>query len=574
MIAVTDLVLKDLKRKICEPGVEWLAIILPIIIEDHSTSIANAGMSAIASQIFSYRVHDAENSLWEKCRQEKGPSAELLTVQAVLQIQLAQIETASTILQSCHGIQNTLKGVASSILSLINLLCAKEASWNELDQFLDYCDTKSSGKYLANNLSGNLFNDTRVAISQLADNRFLSTTRKMLLLGQKWDAAGYPCAADFCYAVEILAWKLMQQPERVQLCFRVFNQRCSTKVHSKFTDGLHRHSDKLDANSSQMEKAYLYGYSKGAMFGRSDSFLDLVAELESAASANLPVLLQGETGTGKELAANYIHDKSSAKGKFVAINCSTIPANIFESEFFGCTKGAFTGASDRGGFVDAAREGTLFLDEFATLPMAMQPKLLRFLESGEYYRVGDSVKRKAKLRLIAASNESALLAGNEFRDDLLYRISGFRIRIPGLLERVSDIELLIRVFLVNDGLTPVNHPLLRSDILKLLESYHWPGNIRQLKFVVLRSAILAKNSFHDLGGFLCRELGIEGLVKENTANFENKIIPLREAAQNAERIAINRALSVSAFDKKQAADQLGISLPTLYSKLKQHVSTV
>jgi DNA-binding NtrC family response regulator len=235
----------------------------------------------------------------------------------------------------------------------------------------------------------------------------------------------------------------------------------------------------------------------GALLGRSVAMRQLFTVLERAAEADAPVLLEGETGTGKELAAEALHEESGrADGPFVVFDCSAISANLLESELFGHVRGAFTGADrDRMGALEAADGGTLFLDEIGELPIELQPKLLRALERLEVRRVGANTSRQVDVRLIAATNRSLddEVAVGRFRSDLFFRLAVLRVALPPLRERAGDIPLLVDHFVatsrarVRAGASPRT---LAPAVVQDLASRTWPGNVRELRNAVARALAL------------------------------------------------------------------------------------
>jgi transcriptional regulator with PAS, ATPase and Fis domain len=224
---------------------------------------------------------------------------------------------------------------------------------------------------------------------------------------------------------------------------------------------------------------------QAGMVGNSESFLRLKNKLQQAAQMPAPVLLLGETGTGKELAAEFIHRHSqSAQGEFVIADCTLFGEDLFESELFGHEKGAFTGAaSSKKGLFELADNGTLFLDEIGELPFSQQPKLLRALESGQFRRVGGTTTLKATVRVVCAThrNLAEMVRQGQFREDLFYRLSVFPIDIPPLRERKPDIPLLVDFFLQQLGsLRSIPLAISRAGLVKLIQ-HAWPGNIRELR---------------------------------------------------------------------------------------------
>jgi formate hydrogenlyase transcriptional activator len=229
--------------------------------------------------------------------------------------------------------------------------------------------------------------------------------------------------------------------------------------------------------------------------GHSNALRHVLEQIRTAAPTDSTVLIQGETGTGKELVARAIHEFSRrSSGTFVKVNCSAIPAGLLESELFGHEKGAFTGAvAQRLGRFELANNGTLFLDEIGDLPLELQPKLLRVLQDGQFERLGGSRTLGSNTRLVAATNRDlrTLVAEQEFRTDLFYRLNVFPITIPPLRERREDIPVLVRYF-VQDFSTKMRKPIqtISAEAMDALVSYSWPGNVRELRNVIERSVIL------------------------------------------------------------------------------------
>ncbi|HEX7448078.1 MAG TPA: sigma-54 dependent transcriptional regulator [Pirellulales bacterium] len=280
------------------------------------------------------------------------------------------------------------------------------------------------------------------------------------------------------------------------------------------------------------------------------------------------VLILGETGTGKELVARAIHDQSTrADMPFVAINCGALPESLIESELFGHRKGAFTGADEhRIGLFEVADGGTLFLDEIGELPKAMQAKLLRVLESGEIRRVGDNESFTVDVRVVCATHRDLdeMVGEGEFREDLMFRINTFEIRLPPLRERLEDIASLARHLLLR--FRPAAKPddeLFTAEALHALEEHCWPGNVRELANVIEHAAIL------------CDEGPIgEGDLPSRFANRRLrgphfKMVGPPQTLREIELQVIQQALDRHAGNKPKAAEELGISLKTLYNKLNQ-----
>ncbi|MEW6004473.1 MAG: sigma-54 dependent transcriptional regulator [Stygiobacter sp.] len=283
---------------------------------------------------------------------------------------------------------------------------------------------------------------------------------------------------------------------------------------------------------------------------------------KEVADSNIPILIEGESGTGKELLAKYIHSNSQRKDNpFIAINCSAIPENLFESELFGHVKGAFTTAiKDRIGRLELADGGTLFLDEVADIPKQMQVKLLRFLQNMEFERVGESITRKVDVRIISATNrkvENDITSGH-LREDFYYRIVGVRFNIPPLRERKDDIEVLLNYFISKYG--NQRNITIQEEVKKLLLDYDWPGNVREFETVVKRLLVFAKDNIIK-----------SDYLPEEIKNFFPKQTQLTtpQKIDELEKQHIIDVLKI-APTAKEAAKILGISETTLWRKRKQY----
>jgi two-component system NtrC family response regulator len=305
----------------------------------------------------------------------------------------------------------------------------------------------------------------------------------------------------------------------------------------------------------------------------------LVARVAASDSA---VLVRGETGTGKELVARAIHEGSlRAAGPLVAVNCGALPEHLVESELFGHRKGAFTGADEhRAGLFEVADGGTLFLDEIGELPKALQPRLLRALESGEIRRVGDSHPITVDVRVVCATHRSLedMVAQGAFREDLLFRINTFEVAIPPLRERLDDIPALVRHFVRKARpQTPPEADVAEPAVLAALAAHQWPGNIRELANVIEHALVLCdglpltvEHLPARLGALRPRPAALSSpaapaLAAQAVAAMPPKAVSLREL----EMQAILQGLERNNGNKARTAEELGISLKTLYNKLHQ-----
>jgi len=303
--------------------------------------------------------------------------------------------------------------------------------------------------------------------------------------------------------------------------------------------------------------------SEGELVGRSASFKRMLEQAIRAAPSSADVLLLGESGTGKELVAHAVHNESNrASEPFVTVDCSSLPENLFESELFGYEKGAFSGAHQRKhGLVEAAKGGTLFLDEVGDIPLSMQVKLLRLLETGTYRRVGGIEPLRSNFRLISATHRDLklMVAEGRFRQDLFYRINTFPILLPSLRGRMEDLPLLIEVLIKR---ICSNHSLsIHPTVLMYLSQYNFPGNIRELRNMLERASLLADGDvllpehFPDL----C-DTSLKALSNERTFR---KIMTLDEMELNYLEWQVRH----SGLGKKDLAKLLGISERTLFRKL-------
>jgi transcriptional regulator with PAS, ATPase and Fis domain len=301
------------------------------------------------------------------------------------------------------------------------------------------------------------------------------------------------------------------------------------------------------------------------IIGEADSLKEAISLASKVAQTNSTVLLLGETGTGKELFARAIHESSPrSSGPFVALNCSAFPPNLLESELFGFSQGAFTGADrQKSGLIETAEDGSLFLDEIGEMPVALQAKLLRVLETGEYFRLGDTKPARADVRIISATNRSLVnsVEAGVFRGDLYYRLAVFPIELPSLRDRKNDIPLLAAHFLQRfsakngraiDGFS--------DGCMEALRSYDWKGNIRELKNVIERAVILCSGP----------KITTEQISLPVTRSHHDDTLQEGEtfALDKAEKRHIEQVLHLTGGNKAAAARLMKIALTTLYRKLR------
>ena len=309
----------------------------------------------------------------------------------------------------------------------------------------------------------------------------------------------------------------------------------------------------------------------GEIIGKSEKMQQVFTQIRAAAAGNITVLIQGETGTGKELVAKSIHDNSSRKtAPFVGINCAAIPAELIESHLFGSERGAFTGANERrSGYFEQANPGTLFLDEIGDMPLTLQTRLLRVLEEREFQRVGVKSTISVDIRVLAATNQDLgnAIRDGSFREDLYYRLAAFPIVVPPLRERREDIPILAHHFL--EKFAAEDKKSIRTisdDALHVLTRHDFPGNVRELKHAIERAVLLETTDR------LQRESLPPDLIQESSQaaisspTDTTDILTLKEA----ERRAIVNALKVKGGNIPDAARALGIGRSTLYRKLKEY----
>jgi len=301
--------------------------------------------------------------------------------------------------------------------------------------------------------------------------------------------------------------------------------------------------------------------------GESQPIKKIKSLIPKIARSNAPVLILGESGTGKELVARLIHRYSGRKGKFVDINCASIPDNLVEAELFGYEKGAFTGALNRKkGKFELADEGTLFLDEIGDMDAKAQAKLLRVIETGSFTRLGGTQSIEVDVRIVSASNKDIAqeIRSGRFREDLYYRISVFTIELPPLRERGNDIILLAQHFIDKFVKEYKKEPKVLSDDAKeVLLSYRWKGNVRELRNLIERVVILC-----DEDVIKPEHLGIEKPKIYSDYGYIFRMKSIKEAKMEFEKVFIKEKLEEFNYDIKEVASRIGIDLSNLYRKIK------
>jgi DNA-binding NtrC family response regulator len=310
----------------------------------------------------------------------------------------------------------------------------------------------------------------------------------------------------------------------------------------------------------------------GDLHGSSEPMQQLFQLIARVAPTRANVLIAGESGTGKEVVANAIHQMGKEKDKpFIALNCGAVSPQLIEAELFGHERGSFTGAIRmHKGCFERAGGGTLFLDELTEMPMEMQVKLLRVLETGRFCRVGADEEMHVKVRVIAATNRSpqAAVDAGLMRSDLFYRLAVFPIEVPPLRERADDIELLAKLFLSRLNQEENTKKIFSKASRRFMREYHWPGNVRELKNMVHRAYILAD---HELD--IMRAVGP---VRQVVAPLETDCVtfPLGSRLAEAEQRLIFATLGYCGGNKTLTAEVLGVSLKTLYNRLNEYQAKI
>jgi len=333
---------------------------------------------------------------------------------------------------------------------------------------------------------------------------------------------------------------------------------------------LNRAAEKVDLQQkvkrlqSQLNKKYNFD----SIIGQSAALQDAIKLAKKVAPTETAVLLTGETGTGKEVFASAIHYNSlRAANPFVALNCSAFSKELLESELFGHKAGAFTGAvKDKKGMIEEAKSGTLFLDEIGEIPLELQAKLLRVLEDGSYYRVGDTKQYKADVRLIAATNRNLLEEINvgHFRSDLYYRIAVFTIELPTLRERVKDIPTLANYYTTQfSAKTNKSITSIAKEAMHALQNHEWRGNVRELKNVIERAVILEDSNTLSINSL---PFELQDTASKVSSNGSLSAFHLA----SVEKLHIQKVLNYTNGNKAEAARLLNIGLATLYRKIEEY----
>jgi two-component system NtrC family response regulator len=388
----------------------------------------------------------------------------------------------------------------------------------------------------------------REGVSTLEEILSLSPETKVIVV------TGNDDRVNAVKCVGIGAYDFYQKPIDPELL-----QLSVTRAHRLF---------ELEKEHRILQKGQIFSPLSGIV-AASPEMLKVCRMVEKIAPSNVTALLLGDSGTGKELFARALHELSPrAEGKLVAINCAAIPENLLESELFGYEKGAFTGAAKQTrGKIEYADEGTLFLDEIGDLPLGLQAKLLRFLQERTFERVGGRTEIRVDVRIICATHQDlkGVIKKGGFREDLFYRISEIEIVIPPLREREGDVLVLAKALLNRFNKefgSTVN--TFSKDAVRAMESYDWPGNVREMENRVKRAVIMAEGS----------QVSAEDLELPvpDSVDFP---FNLKEVREEAERKAIRKALTFAEGNVSQTAKALGVTRPTLYSLMgKYKISAV
>jgi DNA-binding NtrC family response regulator len=354
-------------------------------------------------------------------------------------------------------------------------------------------------------------------------------------------------------AMQLGAGDFIEKPWKNQRLLQVIAQQLTVSCLKKQNQKLQQRLDSVQIP----QEAYQW---------HSPCMHELMAQIESVANTEVTLLLTGDNGTGKSQLASYIHAQSAyAQGPFIAVNMGAISETLFESEMFGHTKGAFTDAkSNRVGRFELAKNGSLFLDEIANIPLSQQAKLLRVLETGEYEVLGSSQTQLTQMRLICATNGDFkdLIEKELFREDLYYRVNTIELRVPSLKERQADIlplaEHFIHLYCKKYRKTPIT---LSAEAVDVLQEYHWPGNIRELSHLMERAVLLCKTT-----ELASRDLNITGANQKAKQDSQLPMLTLEEA----ERRLITQALNKVEQHIPKAAALLGLTKSSLYRRLEKY----
>jgi Nif-specific regulatory protein len=356
----------------------------------------------------------------------------------------------------------------------------------------------------------------------------------------------------------------------IQLIENLAIQCVNIIVNAKLHESLFQETNRL---RKELNKKYTFR----EVIGNSPKLREVFSLLERIIPTDARVMIEGESGTGKELIARILHYNGPHKnGPFVGVDCGAFPENLLESELFGYVKGAFTGATkDKAGLYEEAQNGTLFLDEITNMPINIQSKLLRVLQEGEIRPVGSTKTKKLKVRVISAASESLKesLKKGKFREDLYYRLSVVNVNLPPLRERYGDILLLINYFIKKYS-EKYQKPVtgLKSETFQLMESYSWPGNIRELENVIERLVILVEPGVDYIPPELLPEdilSNAGGIFSRQNRPITSKTLSIKEKKADYEKDMLMKALIKNNWNQSIAAEELGLHESTLRYKMRR-----
>ncbi len=336
---------------------------------------------------------------------------------------------------------------------------------------------------------------------------------------------------------------------------------------------LERRRDKEEIR--RLKEEVVQSYSLGDLLGRSEQMVNIFRLIKKVAVSNSTVLITGESGTGKELVAKAIHYLSNRKDRpIISINCGAMPEQLLESEMFGYQKGAFTGANaDKKGLLEVSDGGTFFFDEVGEAPISVQVKMLRVLQEREFKRVGGVKDIKVDIRVIAATNQNLekLIEDGLFREDLYYRLNIIPIHIPPLRERREDIPLLVNRFVEKFVVSNAKAGMsISNDAMRLLENYHWRGNVRELENVIERAIVLATGTRIEPEN-LPDEIKLSGVdIRNGTMTIPDEGVDLEEMLSGLEKEYLTKALEAAGGKKKQAAKLVKLSFRSFRYKLAKY----
>jgi transcriptional regulator with GAF, ATPase, and Fis domain len=352
-------------------------------------------------------------------------------------------------------------------------------------------------------------------------------------------------------------------------------------AHARAFDEIQHLKAQLELQNTYLQEEVEEAKAFGDLVGHGAALTHLVSQIDMVAPTEASVLILGETGTGKELVAHEIHGRSKRKdGPLIRVNCASIPRDLFESELFGHVRGSFTGAiKDRAGRFETAEGGTIFLDEVGEIPLDIQSKLLRVLQEKRYERVGDDRTRRADVRIVAATNRDLKkeAAAGRFREDLFYRLNVFPIRVSPLRERMDDIPLLAKHFVVlSTRELKCAKPRLTPAAVSKLQNYDWPGNVRELRNVIERAVILARGKVLEFDLPIAGQAAPAARAGAQSASSDGKTVQhkflSKPELQRIERDNLLLALEAANWKIKGpdgAAELFGIKPSTLLAKMKK-----